>query len=191
MRIKPGVYRDELSKIQYQLDREVELDNVTLIKGDNGVGKTRFVEGVLLKELRKGKKSIIYFGQDLENQILTYELISIVKDFIERLKEKGNFLKAVLLNDSSDSNLKIDFDSDEILNPSLKYIRKFIKRESVKYKPDIIIFDEVDKYFESRDEFLKVINGATSKNIVIISHLIERSEREINLVKGDSYVKIQ
>lgn len=191
MIIKPGIYRDELSKIQYQLDKEVELDKVTLIKGDNGVGKTRFVEGVLLKELRKNKKSIIYFGQDLENQILTYELISIVKDFIERLKEKGNFLKAVLLNDSSDSNLNIDFDSNEILNPSLKYIRKFIKRESVKYKPDIIIFDEVDKYFDNKDEFLKVIDEATSKNIVIISHLIESCEREINLVKGEGYVKIQ
>lgn len=193
MVINPGDYKDDLSKTSYTLPYPINFHEkrITLIKGSNGVGKTRFVEGILLKELRKEKKSIVYFGQDLENQILTYELISLVKDFIDKLKKNGNFLKAVLFNDNSHKEIDIEFNSKEILNPSIGYIRKFIEKESIKHNPDIIIYDEADKYFPTEDDFHIMLNKVKCKNIVIISHLIDNGDKIIKLVKDGNTVNVQ
>lgn len=191
MILSSGEYRDNLSKTTYRLSNHITFKDIILIKGSNGVGKTRFIEGVLLKELRREKKSIIYFGQDLENQILTYELISVVKEFISKLKSRGNFLKAVLFNDDSHNSIEVDFNSKEILNPSLEYIREFIKRESLKYDPDIVIYDEVDKFFDTSEEFINLIKSLKCRNVVVISHLLESSDSEINLTKSEGVIDVQ
>lgn len=173
--IDSGIYTDRTSKITYKLKSPITLytKEITLINGENGVGKTRFLEGVLLKELRKQKKRILYFGQDLENQMLTFELINIVKKFITTLKQQGNFFKAILFNNDSHKDIEIDFDSDAILNPDKESIKKFILTESHKYKYDVLVLDEVDKYFTNSDEFSNYLDKLEVKRIFLISHIIE------------------
>lgn len=173
--IDSGIYTDRTSKITYKLKSPIILDSkeITLINGENGVGKTRFLEGILLKEIKKQKRRILYFGQDLENQILTFELINIVKKFITTLKQQGNFFKAILFNNDSHKDIEIDFDSNAILNPDKEAIKQFILTESHKYKYDVLVLDEVDKYFSNCDEFNIFLDKLEVKRIFLISHIIE------------------
>ena len=84
-------YSDQTANIIYKFDKTLDVSShsISLIKGDNGVGKTRFIEGILLKELKANNIKTLYFGQDIENQILSFNLIFLVKEFVLGLKKSG------------------------------------------------------------------------------------------------------
>lgn len=194
MILEKGLYKDKTSNISYRIIEPISWENnrTTLIIGENGVGKTRFIEGVLLKKLKQDKKRILYFGQDLENQILTFELINLVKKFITTLKEQGNFFKAILFNHESHKSIELDFDNDSVLNPTKLSIKKFILKESKKYKIDILILDEVDKYFSSKSEFKEYLNSVEVERIFMISHILDNDEyHKIKLYASNGEVIIE
>lgn len=194
MLLNKNTYKDNLSKIIYNLNTDIQDTDksIILIQGENGVGKTRFVEGVLLKELKKNNKKLLYFGQDLENQILSFNLISLVKDFVDNLRKQGSFFKTIFLNDDSHESININFNEKSTLYPDNESKRDFITIECKKYKNlDVVIFDEVDKYFTSGGDFLSFIYTISSKHIFIISHLIPGEFSRLNLVKNSGEVQIE
>lgn len=176
MLLKSGTYRDALSRLNYKLNSNIDsnTDRYFLIEGENGVGKSRFIEGILLKELKKNRKKLLYFGQDIENQILSFELISLVKTFIENLKKERSFFKTIFLNDDAHNSIDLEFSEKNTLNPDSRDIKNFIIKESSKYTHlDVVVFDEVDKYFSSEEEFLHFITNIDAANILIISHILD------------------
>lgn len=194
MIIHEGLYKDKTSKISYRVVKPISWNKskITLLLGENGVGKTRFIEGVLLKKLKQDKKRILYFGQDLENQILTFELINLVKHFIDTLKKQGNFFRAILFNHDSHKNIDLDFDSDSVLNPTKSSIKEFILKESKRYKIDVLILDEVDKYFSGKEEFQDYLNSVQASKIFIISHILDNREyHKMNLYTSNGEVIIE
>lgn len=184
MHIKKGRYSDLTAKIKYSIKEDIKTNNrdYSMVTGDNGVGKTRFIEGVLLKELKKQKIKTLYFSQDIENQILSFELISLVKDFITKLKKSGSFFKTVLFNDDAHNSIGLDFNSDEVLKPNRESICNFIKRQTKKfYSVEVVILDEVDKYFDSPDNFQKYLDTLEGKTVFLISHIIKKQRLKYNM----------
>lgn len=176
MQIIKNKYKDSLSKIKYRLQSDINITKgkVYLLKGENGIGKSRFIEGVLLKELKKSKIKTLYFSQDIENQILSFELISLVKSFIFHLKKQGTFFKTVLFNDDSHRSIELDFDSKKVLTPDNSTINNFIRKETRRYKDiEVVVFDEVDKYFDTQDDFTGFLESLSSECIFIISHILD------------------
>lgn len=200
MLIEAGYFKDSISGIKYNLVENIPENNrcLYLLTGENGVGKTRFIEGVLLKELRKRKIRILYFSQDIENQILSFELIYLVKDFIHTLKKSGTFFKTILFNHDSHKSIELDFDNKRVLNPDSEFIKDFIEKQTKKFNSvDIIVLDEIDKYFYSTKEFTNYINSITDKSVFIISHILEkeininREIKSINLTDNSGEVKVE
>jgi translation initiation factor RLI1 len=191
--IKKGNYVDGLSHVRYKIEKDLNPNSkIIRLKGDNGVGKTRFVEGILLKELKKQKKRILYIGQDLENQILSHELIKLVDSFVTQLKNSGDFFKAILLNDESHHKIELDFNSDKVLNPGRLDKKTFIMDEITNIEnADYIILDEVDKYFDNFIELLNLLKNKDAR-VVIISHLLDDIEDiftiELKNIGGITYV---
>lgn len=187
-------YQDNLSKIKYNLRTDIkgDEDRIIIITGENGVGKSRFIEGVFLKELKKSNKRLLYFGQDIENQILSFNLIALVKSFVEGLKKQKSFFKTVFLNDDSHESIKLDFDEENTLNPDNFAKKDFIVTECGKYNDlDVVIFDEADKYFNSSIEFVDFLKTIKSNNIFIISHIISGNFKTLILIKDSEGVNIE
>lgn len=182
MLLKKGLYYDNQSKISYNLTKNISNSTrkVFLIQGENGIGKTRFVEGVLLKNLKKNSFKTLYFSQDIENQIISFELISVISEFVSQLRKSGSFFKTILFNDDSHEKIDLHFDNKKILEPDNDSINSFIKRQAQLYgNSDVVIMDEVDKYFKSKDEFYDFINNISVDNVFIISHLIEKGSDKL------------
>lgn len=180
MQITSNKYRDTLARIDYNLQTDIDITKgkVYLINGENGIGKSRFIEGVLLKELKKRKIKTLYFSQDIENQILSFELISLVKDFIKHLKKQKTFFKTILFNDDSHKSIELDFNEKEVLDPDNSTIHSFIRKECSSYEDiEVVIFDEVDKYFSCQDDFLNFLGSFTTECIFIISHILDNREK--------------
>lgn len=186
MQIIKSRYRDSLARINYNLlsDIDITKGKIYLINGENGIGKSRFIEGVLLKELKRSKIKTLYFSQDIENQILSFELIALVKGFIKHLKKQGTFFKTILFNDDSHKSIELDFDSKKVLEPDNTSINNFIQKECISYNDiEVIIFDEVDKYFKDQDDFLSFLGKFKSECVFIISHILNE--------KRNSYIKCE
>lgn len=193
MLLSKNIYHDNLSKISYRLQSDINEEySIFIITGENGVGKSRFIEGVFLKELKKNRKRILYFGQDIENQILSFNLINLVSNFIKNLREQGSFFKTIFLNDESHNSVKVDFDETSTLAPSEESKREFIINECLKGKNlDVVIFDEADKYFNSSDDFFQLIDRTDSKQFFIISHILGKSLPVIYLRKENKEVVVE
>lgn len=198
MLLKQGNYSESLSRLNYNLKSDIlsSSSKYFLIDGENGIGKSRFIEGVLLKEFKKNRKRLLYFGQDIENQILSFELISLVKTFINNLKKEKSFFKTIFLNDDSHNSIELDFSERKTLNPNSLDIKKFIIKECQKYpNVDVLIFDEVDKYFAEEQEFLEFIENINVKNIFIISHILDINKlsdaNSVSLKNNQGVVEIE
>lgn len=193
MLLNKDIYHDKISQIEYHLKSDISAEKpVYLISGENGVGKSRFIEGVLLKELKKQNKKLLYFGQDLENQILSYNLIHLVSAFIKTLREQGSFFKTIFLNDDYSHSTDIEFDEKATLAPTETAKRDFITSECLKYNNlDIVIFDEADKYFAHSTDFFELINKTDAKQFIIISHILKEDIPVIHLRKLEKEVMIE
>jgi len=193
MLLRKGVYNDKLSQLTYNLKESIDSPTgIYLIKGENGVGKSRFIEGVLLKELKKQDKSILYFAQDIENQILCYNLINLVKVFVETLKKQGSFFKTIFLNDDSHNNIPLEFNDETTLNPTEDSKKSFIITECSKFSNlDVVIFDEADKYFGKVEDFITFVENLKCKHIFIISHLFETEYQTLQLSSKEGGVDIE
>ncbi|MGL1892375.1 MAG: hypothetical protein OCD02_12170 [Spirochaetaceae bacterium] len=192
MLLNRGNYHDSTSKTSYKLKDDISLnsDAVYLLQGENGIGKSRFIEGVLLKEFKDRSLKTLYFAQDIENQLLSYKLISLVKEFIGGLKKQKSFFKTIFLNDDAHESIKLDFNQEEVLDPNSGTIYNFILGECKKFNDaDVIIFDEVDKYFVSSKDFTDFITSIKVKNIFIISHILNNTDKLINNQKNLTLTK--
>lgn len=198
MLLKSKTYRDSVSKLSYNLTKTINFEDSRyfLIDGENGIGKSRFVEGILLKEIKNENKKLLYFGQDIENQILSFELISLVKTFIYNLRKERSFFKTIFLNDDSHNKTNLEFSEKSTLTPDNNDIKNFIIKESDSYGTlDIVIFDEVDKYFNSEDEFIDFLKNIDVKTIFIISHILNygflENNRRISLKENKGVIDIE
>ena len=198
MLIKKGQYKDTVAQLIYNLKSEINLNqegNFILV-GENGVGKSRFIEGILLKEIKKSGSKLLYFSQDIENQILSFELISLVKTFIDNLRREKSFFKTIFLNDETHNTTELNFSEKSTLRPDNTDIKNFIIKECKSYNDlDTIIFDEVDKYFDSEEEFLRFLDELPIKNIILISHIIGHRNlkdfKSIRLIKNTGVIDIE
>ncbi|OQY36928.1 MAG: hypothetical protein B6229_09185, partial [Spirochaetaceae bacterium 4572_7] len=106
-----------------------------------------------------------------------------------------SFFKTILLNDPEHNNIELDFDNKSILFPTQKSINNFIITECKKYKDiDIILFDEVDKYFNSNEEFYTFLSNLKCKNIIVISHIFnskQNNTRNITLTLKNKVVVVE
>lgn len=198
MLLKSGTYKDSVAKLNYNLITDIDFttSRYFILDGENGVGKSRFIEGVLLKEIKKDGDKLLYFGQDIENQILSFELISLVKTFINNLRKDKAFFKTIFLNDQTHNTTELEFSEKSTLTPDNDDIKKFILKESKTYDDlDFIIFDEVDKYFKSEDEFISFLENIQVKNIIIISHILNynilNKSKKISLTKIEGEINIE
>lgn len=64
----PGRYQTVVPSLEFSLEEEVSLlpPHIYVLTGENGSGKTTFIERVLLPALRKNGQSVLYLGADLE-----------------------------------------------------------------------------------------------------------------------------
>ncbi len=73
-RIVSGSYESDKAGISYQLSKDLNpmSDNhIWLVGGQNGVGKTLFIEEILIPSLKNDAVSFFFVGQDFEVQSLT------------------------------------------------------------------------------------------------------------------------
>lgn len=82
MIIKKGVIEVFDHRIAFSLAGDLELDSgpcCIWLSGENGVGKTSFIEGCLIAALQKDRIPFIYFGQDFQTQYYTMQAVLAVE----------------------------------------------------------------------------------------------------------------
>lgn len=70
--ISPALYRDEARNLTFQLHEGLSLCSSSIsfvLRGENGVGKTRFVEHVILPFVARQKCPAVYVGPDRDRQL--------------------------------------------------------------------------------------------------------------------------
>jgi hypothetical protein len=74
MRILKGVYPLKDRRLRLVLPRDIEFGETPVwvrLVGDNGLGKSSFIEKVLIPGLKKQKVPFLYLGQDFRTQLYT------------------------------------------------------------------------------------------------------------------------
>lgn len=81
MQIQKGKYRLEDRGLHFDLIHDLDLQNNAscfYFKGDNGFGKTSFLEKIIIPSLGAEKINYLYIGQDIRTQLYTLKaLLSI------------------------------------------------------------------------------------------------------------------
>jgi hypothetical protein len=111
---------------------DLELENCTYyIIGENGIGKTTFIEKILIPELKNKSISFAYLGQDNEIQIQTIQSsIAIVKGEIVKKDFKGIYdawlsrmsTIRVLVNDEFDKYLS---EKNWVVNRTIGFVKAY------------------------------------------------------------------
>ena len=82
MRVEQGYYPVKAQGLEFELCEGLELltqPACFFLQGQNGIGKTTFLERVLLPALDDAAVSYLYLGQDLRLQLFTLKALMAVK----------------------------------------------------------------------------------------------------------------
>jgi hypothetical protein len=82
MKIKQGRYPAKARGLEFELSTDLALFNAPvsfLLQGPNGIGKTTFLEAVLLPAFDDAGVPYLYLGQDLRLQLFTLKALMAVK----------------------------------------------------------------------------------------------------------------
>ena len=133
MEIQKGKYRIEDRNLKFEVVENLNFRHnggCYFVRGDNGLGKTSFLEKIVIPAIKADKLSYLYIGQDIRTQLYT--------------------LRALL----STTGIKVaDSDEVELLRLWIQHsqsARVLILDEFDKYFPDYsFIFDWSDEFIQT------------------------------------------
>jgi hypothetical protein len=82
MVISKGIYDVLDHRVRFSLPEDIQFTaehNCIWLTGENGVGKTTFIEGVLMPALLSERIPFLYFGQDFQTQYYTIQALLAVE----------------------------------------------------------------------------------------------------------------
>jgi hypothetical protein len=155
LKIKPGKLKLKNRNFVFQLDSALNITadkqkTLLLIKGDNGSGKTTFLEQVIIPHLKQNKILFLFKGQDNHIQ-------SIIDRSLEAIFSISHIGKDLIT--------QILFNSQSSLSP----------RKISTPRADVLLMDETDKLLSSQD-FYDIINNPDYKLLILISHNLDNPE---------------
>ncbi len=157
--INPGILKLKNRHFVFKLSSHLEIPVLSgrillLITGDNGSGKTTFLEQIIIPQLRKQKSLFLFKGQD------TY-----IQQIIDRC------IKAIFNISLSKKKLlpQILFNSPAQNIPQIKEVPSC----------DIILMDETDKLLSSF-QISEFLQNPDLKLIILISHNLDKLDLEQN-----------
>ena len=155
LNIKPGKLKLKNRDFSFQLDSPLnitanEKKTLLLITGDNGSGKTTFLEQIIIPHLKQNKILFLFKGQDNHIQ-------SIINRSLEAIFSISHLGKDLIS--------QILFNSQSSLAP----------RKISTPTTEILLMDETDKLLSSQ-EFEDIINKPDYKLLILISHNLDNPE---------------
>ena len=84
MIIQKGKYRIEKRKLNFDIAENIDFhDNGGgfFVRGDNGLGKTSFLEKIIIPTLKADRLSYLYIGQDIRTQFYTLRAFLSTRGF--------------------------------------------------------------------------------------------------------------
>ena len=82
MEIQKGKYRIENRNLKFDVVENLNFHNnggCYFLRGDNGLGKTSFLEKIIIPALKANKLSYLYIGQDIRTQLYTLRALLSTK----------------------------------------------------------------------------------------------------------------
>lgn len=82
MEIQKGKYRIENRKLKFEVVENLNFHTnggCYFLRGDNGLGKTSFLEKIIIPALKADKLSYLYIGQDIRTQLYTLRALLSTK----------------------------------------------------------------------------------------------------------------
>ena len=132
MKIRKGKYRIENRRLHFDLIEDLDFNNngnCFYFRGDNGFGKTSFLEEIIIPALGAEKVPYLYIGQDIRTQLYTLRALLSVQG--NKVSDKGEV-----------ELLKLWINHE-------RTARVFILDEFDKYFPDYqFIFDWGDSFIQ-------------------------------------------
>ena len=84
MEIHKGKYRLENRNLNFDIVDDLNFDNSRdcfYFRGGNGVGKTSFLEKIIIPALKTANLSYLYIGQDIRTQLYTLRALLSIRGF--------------------------------------------------------------------------------------------------------------
>lgn len=91
------------------------INQIYLIKGNNGIGKTTFIEKILIPEITKNKFKFIYLSQDSDNQQYTIKS-SLAVTSKKIVKKEFRILYQMWLDKMNGASILINDEFDKYLD---------------------------------------------------------------------------
>ena len=153
--LQSGIVRLKQRKFAFELTEKVSLDcddkrRLYVITGDNGTGKTTFMELVIIPWLQKNNITFTCKGQDIQLQSIVERSLNAILGIT--LSRKKNLLAQVFFNTHTE-------EEPETLQQT--------------WHPQGLLLDETDKFL-SADELKKMVNVPDIRFVFIITHLLKK-----------------
>ena len=133
MEIQKGKYRIENRNLKFEMVENLNFHDsggCYFVRGDNGLGKTSFLEKIIIPALEADKLSYLYIGQDIRTQLYTLRALLSTKGIKVADSDEVELLRLWIEHSQSASVLILD--------------------EFDKYFPDYsFIFDWSDEFIQT------------------------------------------
>ena len=154
-----GEYKFSKRDLKFKVDNDILFDlqdHFYVIIGDNGVGKTSFIELVLLPLFKKKNINYTYIGQDLKNQLNTIKSsLAFIKETIRGKNTEEIFQFWFSKMEPSDVLILDEFD---------KYSYSINQLCEKRFSANFIISHNEIKDHISKDFNVRTIEITASKN---------------------------
>jgi ABC-type transport system involved in cytochrome c biogenesis ATPase subunit len=111
MEIQKGKYRIENRNLKFEVVENLNFHNnggCYFLRGDNGLGKTSFLEKIIIPALKADKLSYLYIGQDIRTQLYTLRALLSTKGIKVADSDEVELLRLWIEHSQSASVLILD-----------------------------------------------------------------------------------
>jgi hypothetical protein len=169
MEIQKGKYRIENRNLEFEVVENLKFQNnggCYFLRGDNGLGKTSFLEKIIIPALKAETLSYLYIGQDIRTQLYTLRALLSTKGIKVADSDEVELLRLWIEHSQSASVLILD--------------------EFDKYFPDYsFIFDWSDAFIQS---YIIVTHLGRNHSEAMAKNL-KFSNLRLELIDMDGYLK--
>lgn len=169
MEIQKGKYRIENRNLKFEVVENLNFhDNGScyFVRGDNGLGKTSFLEKIIIPALEADKLSYLYIGQDIRTQLYTLRALLSTKGIKVADSDEVELLRLWIEHSQSASVLILD--------------------EFDKYFPDYsFIFDWSDEFIQT---YIIVTHLGMNHSEAMAKNL-QFSNLRLELIDIDGHIK--